>query len=82
MGWVKGSFCPHYDEEPRRQPVYRELITTGRLPAGIAVDALAAAHYVDGTLEAVVAEARNATAHTLERGDAGLVEKTLEARLL
>ena len=82
MAWVKGSFCPHYDEEPRRKPVYRELITTGRLPAGIAVDGGAAAHYADGELVGIVSEHPGSTAHTLERGDVGVVEKTLDARQL
>lgn len=82
MGWVTGSFCPHYDEEPRRQPVYRGLIESGRLPAGIAVDGGAAAHYADGDLVGIVAERPGSTAHTLERGDGGVVEKTLEARAL
>ena len=38
MGWLAGSFCPHWDEEPLRKPVYRELVRTGQLPAGLAAD--------------------------------------------
>jgi dipeptidase E len=82
MGWIKGSFCPHYDEEPRRHPVYRELISSGRLPSGIAADGGAAAHYVDGELHAVLAERPNATVHTLALRDGKLDEHPLEARAL
>lgn len=82
MGWVSGSFCPHYDEEPRRQPVYRELVMSGRLPAGIALDGGAAAHYVDGALHGVVAELPNATAHTLALDEGTLDERRLDARSL
>jgi peptidase E len=82
MGWIDGSFCPHYDEEPRRQPVYRGLITSGELPAGIAVDGGAAAHYLDGVLHTVVAELPNATAHAVALVDGTLDEHRLEARSL
>ena len=82
MAWVSGSFCPHYDEEPRRQPVYRELITSGRLPAGIAVDGGAATHSLDGTLHSVVAELPNATAHTLAMVHGALDERRLDVERL
>lgn len=82
MGWVAGSFCPHYDEEPRRQPVYRELITSGRLPAGIAVDGGAAAHSADGALVKIVAELPDATGHTLAMVDGALDEQRLDAERL
>jgi dipeptidase E len=82
MGWIAGSFCPHYDEEPRRQPVYRDLVTGGDLPAGIAVDGGAAAHYVDGALHAVIAELPDATAHTLALVDGALDEQRLEVRAI
>src|SRR5579863_9525439 len=26
LGWLRGSFCPHFDGEPQRQPVYRRLV--------------------------------------------------------
>jgi dipeptidase E len=31
LGWLKGSFCPHFDSEPRRKPVFRSLIRAGTL---------------------------------------------------
>src|SRR4051812_41231609 len=35
LGWLPGSACPHYDGEPMRRPVYRELVAGG-FPGGIA----------------------------------------------
>ena len=31
LGLVAGSFCPHYDSEPSRQPAYRALVADGTL---------------------------------------------------
>ena len=43
LGLLAGSFCPHYDGEERRRPVYTRLVAEG-FPAGIACDDGAAAH--------------------------------------
>ncbi len=32
LGLVPGSNCPHYDAEPRRRPVYQQLVMSGTLP--------------------------------------------------
>jgi len=37
LGWLAGSACPHYDSEPMRRPVYRELVANG-FPAGVAAE--------------------------------------------
>jgi dipeptidase E len=79
VGWVAGSFCPHYDEEPRRKPVYRELVASGRLPAGIAADGGAGVHFVDGELHAVVSERPNATAYRVSAPEGTVDEVPLDA---
>jgi peptidase E len=38
LGFLPGSFCPHFDGEPLRRPRYRELVDQGELPAGYAAD--------------------------------------------
>jgi peptidase E len=58
VGLLAGSFCPHYDGEGRRRPVYERLVADGVLPPGHACDDAAALHYHGGELiEAVAAEA-------------------------
>lgn len=37
LGLLAGSFCPHYDGEARRRPVYRRLVGEG-FPPGYAAD--------------------------------------------
>ena len=55
LGFLAGSFCPHFDGEERRRPVYMRLVTAG-FPAGIACDDGAAAVYRGTDLVEVVAE--------------------------
>lgn len=59
LGFLAGSFCPHFDGETRRRPVYSRLVTEG-FPAGIACDDGAAAVYHDTSLVEIVADRRGA----------------------
>jgi peptidase E len=38
LGLLPGSFCPHFDSEPERQPAFRAAVNDGVMPAGLAVD--------------------------------------------
>ena len=77
LGLLPGSFCPHYDGEPRRRPVYRELVANG-FPAGYAADDGAALHFVGTELREVVASRGGAFAYRVETGS----ETPLEPRRL
>ena len=55
LGLLAGSFCPHFDGEERRRPVYTRLVAAG-FPAGIACDDGAAAVYEGIELVEVVAD--------------------------
>jgi len=55
LGFLAGSFCPHFDGEERRRPVYTRLVAEG-FPAGIACDDGAAAVYRGTDLVEIVAE--------------------------
>jgi peptidase E len=79
LGFLPGSFCPHYDGEPERRPRYRELVGAGTLPPGIACDDFAAVHFVDRELEEAVASTATSGAY---RVDAGGLEEALEVRRL
>jgi peptidase E len=50
LGFVPGSFTPHYASEPARRPAVIELVASGALPPGFACDDFAAVHLVDGAL--------------------------------
>ncbi|HEX6367341.1 MAG TPA: peptidase E [Longimicrobium sp.] len=53
LGFLPGSFCPHYDSDPRRPFSYPEYVRTTGV-AGTAVDDGVALHYVDGQLRRIV----------------------------
>jgi dipeptidase E len=55
LGILKGSCCPHYDDEAERRPSYIKFTKSGEAVAGIALAEEAAAHFVDGTLHKIVA---------------------------
>jgi dipeptidase E len=77
LGLLPGSFCPHYDGEERRRPVYRRLVDEG-LPAGYAADDGVALHFVGTELREAVASWPGARAYRVEPGG----EAPIEPRLL
>ena len=83
LGMLAGSFCPHYNSEAERRPLYRRLVADGRLPGGIACDDGAAAHFVDETLAELVSDQPEAGAYWVESDGAGVaVESPLPVRFL
>lgn len=83
LGMLAGSFCPHYNSEPERRPLYQRLVADGTLPGGIACDDGAAAHFVDETLAELVSDRPGATAYRVARGDGGgAAETPFEVRFL
>src|SRR5215469_7056284 len=79
MAMLRGSFCPHYDSEPERRPLYRLLVADGTLHGGIACDDGVAGHFVDDTLAEVVADRPDGVAYRVDPDGAGdSVETALE----
>jgi peptidase E len=79
LGLLAGSYCPHYDSEPGRRPLYHRLIADGTLAGGIACDDGAAAHFIDDTLTELIADRPGASAYRVEPG---ITETRLETRFL
>ena len=82
LGFVAGSFTPHYDAEAARRPALLELVGSGGLPAGYACDEFAALHLVEGELREAVASRPDARAFRVEAVDGRVRETPLETRLL
>lgn len=79
LGFLPGSFCPHYDDEELRRPRYHELVRAGLAP-GYAADAGVGLHFVDGELREVVACEEGSRAYRVELRDGEVVETPIEAR--
>lgn len=83
LGILPGSFCPHYNSEPERRPLYAQLVASGTLPGGLACDDGVGAHYLDDNLAEMVADRPGGGAcHVLPDGDGGFTETKLPVRFL
>jgi dipeptidase E len=82
LGWIEGSACPHYDGEPMRRPVYRQLVAEG-FPAGVAAEDGVGLVYEGTERVDVVSWREDAAAWRVARGSEGHVsEERLPARTL
>jgi peptidase E len=71
LGFLDGSYCPHYDAEPRRRPCYTSLVASGTLPPGIACCDGVAAHFSGRTLQGLVTGVPGASGYRVEPDGAG-----------
>jgi dipeptidase E len=81
LGLLPGSFCPHWDDEELRRPVYHRLLQGGFAP-GYAADAGVGLHFVNGELREAYACEEGSRAYRLELRDGDVVEEPIEARVL
>ena len=83
LGFLAGSHSPHYDGEPARRPLFRQLIGLGTLADGYASDDGAALVFRDRDLVDVVASLPGARSYRVVRGPAGeAIETELPTRYL
>src|SRR5688500_8889438 len=66
VGFLSGSFCPHYDGEAQRRAEFHRLVKEGTLPNGWAADDGCALHFVDRALDKVVTSRPAARAYRVE----------------
>ena len=83
LGLLPGSYCPHYNSEPGRRPLYHRLVADGTLPGGLACDDGAAAHFADDTLAELIADRPTGGVYRVSASPgAGVTEIPLETRYL
>ena len=83
LGFVSGSFCPHYDSEPARQPEFRRLVGEGVMPDGYACDDLASAHVVGTEIaEFLVSDAGAGAYRVAADGQGGATQTPVDVRRL
>lgn len=56
LGWLAGSYCPHYDSEGERKPTLERFMKEGILRAGYACEEGVGLLFRDEALEGAVAE--------------------------
>lgn len=79
MGFLSGSFCPHYGSEEARRPTLQRLLRDGEIAAGYAADEHVALHFVNDELLQVVTTVEGRAAF---RVDQGRGEQLLEVEVL
>jgi peptidase E len=82
LGFLEGSFCPHYDGEERRRPTLRQFIGEGRLPDGWAADNYVGLRFQGTQFVEAVTPRPGANAYRVSRGADGFEETASETRLL
>ena len=48
LDFIKGTCCPHYDEEPERIPYVKKLLLDEKISNCIAIEGGSAIHFIDG----------------------------------
>ena len=48
MDFIKGTCCPHYDEEPSRIPYVKKILEDQKVKNCISIEGGAALHFIDG----------------------------------
>jgi len=83
LGFLPGSFSPHYDGEARRRPLFQRLVGERALPDGYAADDGAAFVFRGTDLLEVVGSVPSARGYRVVRGPSGeAVETELPTRYL
>jgi peptidase E len=82
LGFLEGSFCPHFDGEADREPKYKKMLREQKLQAGYAVDDGAALHFIDGDLKRVIAEKPEAEAYFMKADGSEIKTQNLERDVL
>jgi len=82
LGFLEGSFCPHYDSETERRPSFHRFLREGNILPGIALDDGAAAHFVGSERRRVVTSRPTAGAYALSLESGEAVETRLSVDYL
>lgn len=82
LGYLPGSFCPHYDGEVERRPAYHRLISRNQIQKGFGVEDGVALHFVHEELKAVVRSRFQAKAYRVEKTETLVEEVPLESTFL
>ncbi|MBT9410081.1 Type 1 glutamine amidotransferase-like domain-containing protein, partial [Salmonella enterica] len=82
LGFLHGSFCPHYDAEDQRRPLFHASLLSGELSTGYAVGNLQSLHFENGEFVTAVSPVENALALKVEAVDGEIVETELPVQIL
>ena len=82
LGWLDGSFAPHYLSEPGRRQYYHKYILEGQLSNGFAVDDTVGLLFEDEVMTKAVGSVENAKAFKVDKVNNEIVETALDVDYL
>ncbi len=82
LGFVKGSFCPHYDERTELRRSYRDLVATGKIKAGYGAEDYCGLHFIGNELYNVISSRKNAVAYNVKKSVRTYQETKMETVFL
>ena len=75
LGFVQGSCCPHYDEEPQRKPSLNKFLNGGHTENCNAIDGGCALHMKDGVVYKSIVFAKKKNAYLVSINDEEIIER-------
>jgi peptidase E len=82
LGFIEGSFCPHYDGERERRPSLHQLIGNNLMIGGYAADDGAAAHFIDDQLSQAISSRPAAKVYKIDKAIDQVSEEIIGTRFL
>lgn len=78
LGWLKGSFAPHYLSELGRRKYFHKYISAGKLSSGYGIDEPAGVLFENEVFVKAVGSSRDAQGFWVEEKDGEMVESVLK----
>ena len=82
LNFVKGTCCPHYDEEPERKPAVEKLLLTNKIKNVYAVDGGAALHIKNEKVFKSVIFKKNKSSYLIDIKKKSINEKSFKKIIL
>lgn len=82
LNFVKGTCCPHYDEEPERKPAVKKLLLRNKIKNVYAVDGGAALHIKDEKIFKSVIFKKNKSSYLVDIKKKNINEKSFKKIIL
>jgi len=82
LGYLPGSCCPHYDNEPDRRPIFQRMVADNKLKPGYGIDEGAALHSINEDIFRVVSTRPGVTAYFVEHTNGQIREEPLKYYVL
>lgn len=82
LGFLEGSYCPHYDKQAGLRTAYRKMISAREIDDGYGVQDGVALHFVGTELKYVVSSSPYAKAYSVKKTSFRVTEKEIKPSYL